>query len=187
MEALTAEFAEAAEVEVMSGISGLKLLHEPDQDKFMNDCRNDPDNMELAWINHHGQFAYYGTLVAKSSFQYSQYKDKLEKHEALLDAQYRNQILSEGGKPTEKAIDALIKSDKSWGRLATLVNTARMYADIHKTNLTALEHRKDMLMQMGAQMRKEMEGQLRLNIAAGTDADRTSMQEKIREKLSASS
>ena len=173
------------EKETEAGLtSGLTLLYEPDQDKFMNDCRNDPDNMEIAWINHHGQFAYYGTLVAKSSFQYSQFKDKLEKVEALLDAKYRSQILSEGGKPTEKAIEALIKVDKNWSRMATLTNTARMYADIHKTNLTALEHRKDMLMQMGAQMRKEMEGQLRTNFAAGQQVERETLQEKIREKIS---
>ena len=164
-------------------LSKLTVLYEPDQDTFSNDTRNDPDNMELAWINHHGQYAYYGTLVAKSSFQHSQFKDKLEKLEALLDAKYRNQILSEGGKPTEKAIEALIKVDKLWSRMATLVNTARMYSDIHRTNLIALEHRKDMLMQMGAQMRKEMEGQLRTNFAMGASIEREELQDKIREKI----
>jgi hypothetical protein len=140
--------------------------------------------MEDAWVTHHGQYAYHGVLVAKSTFQHNQFKDKLEKLEALLDAKYRADLLSRGEKPTEKAIDALIKSDKSWGALSRLVNTAKMYADIHKTNLTALEHRKDMLMQMGAQMRKEMDGQIRLNMAGATEADRAAMQDKVREKLS---
>ena len=109
----------------------------------------------------------------------------MEKLEALLDAKYRTQILSEGGKPTEKAIEALIKVDKNWSKMATLVNTARMYADIHKTNLTALEHRKDMLMQMGAQMRKEMEGQLRMTMAGAGTLERESLQQKVRENISA--
>ena len=170
---------------IEAAVDSLTLLHEPDLDQFMKDCRNDPDNMEDAWINHHGRYAYYGTLTAKSSFQYSQFKDKLEKLEALLDAKYRTQILSEGGKPTEKAIEALIKVDRNWSKMATLVNTARMYADIHKTNLTALEHRKDMLMQMGAQMRKEMEGQLRMTMASAGTAERESLQQKVRENISA--
>lgn len=166
-------------------VDSLTLLHEPDLDQFMKDCRNDPTDMEDAWINHHGRYAYYGTLAAKSNFQHNQFKDKLEKLEALLDAKYRTQILREGGKPTEKAIEALIKTDKNWSKMATLVNTARMYADIHKTNLTALEHRKDMLMQMGAQMRKEMEGQLRMTVAGAGTLERESLQQKVRENISA--
>lgn len=167
-----------------AAVESLTLLHEPDQDQFMKDCRNNPSDMEDAWINHHGRYAYYGTLVAKSSFQHSQFKDKLEKLEAILDAKYRTQILSEGGKPTEKAIEALIKVDKSWSKMATLVNTARMYADIHRTNLTALEHRKDMLMQMGAQMRKEMEGQMRMSMTGAGAAERDLLQERVRENIS---
>lgn len=170
-----------------AAVSGLKLMYEPDLAQFNRDTANDPNNMEDAWITHHGRYAYQGSLAAKSSFQHSEYKDKLEKLEALLDAKYRDQLISEGVKPTERAIDALIKADKSWGALTRLVNTAKMYADIHKTNLIALEHRKDMLMQMGAQMRKEMEGQLRTVSPGGTEMQRAVIQEKIREKISNSS
>lgn len=164
--------------------SGLTLLYEPDLEQFNRDTLNDPNNIEDAWITHHGRYAHQGVLVARSSFQYNEYKDKLEKLEALLDAKYRDQLIAEGAKPTEKAIDALIKADRSWGALSKLVNTAKMYADIHKTNLTALEHRKDMLMQMGAQMRREMDGQMRTTMPGGTEVQRTAMQEKLRSNFS---
>jgi hypothetical protein len=109
-----------------------------------------------------GLRAFYGVQAAMAEEQHSKLKQRLELTEASLSDYYRRSFLTTGEKVTEKMIESAVRADDKYQKVKSLVIEAESIVNQNKAIVAAMGDRKDMLVQLGADRRNEMQGQLRV-------------------------
>jgi len=133
-------------------------------------------------------YSHYGVLAAKAAFQTDKLELSLEIAESKVDRQLRDQTLTAAKAElalAHAAGDAKAKLEKALteAQLAKLIaahptvialkkalNEARQIEAGAKTSLEAFRQKRDMLVQMGAQGREEMKGDLSIRIRGDHEA-----------------
>lgn len=107
-------------------------------------------------------FAHYSTLAAHAKYQADRCKQHVELLYANLDQQFRDDLTAGGTKFTEKVIEAMIQKDSGYQAAQARAHEAKAIASMVDTAADSFRHRKDMLIQVGADLRQQREGELRL-------------------------
>lgn len=133
-----------------------------------------------AWIAHYGATeARAEGAVLRAKIERDDGKDELKRTWAQIDAQIRtaNAALAKPEKITVDGMAALVEVHPDWlaARAAQKLREYGVAAAIEQQSYLgalckALHAKRDMLVQIGANVRKEMEGELRTRIPGGTDA-----------------
>jgi hypothetical protein len=142
--------------------SPLGLRYFVPAEQWQKDTRVSELTLNENMMQQAGLRAFYGVQAAMAEQQHSKLKQRLELTEAQLNDTYRRAFVTAGEKVTEKMIEAAIHKDATYQKVKNLVIEAESIVNQNKAIVAAMGDRKDMLVQLGADRRNEMQGQLRV-------------------------
>ncbi|MFP3614749.1 hypothetical protein SB778_32205 [Paraburkholderia sp. SIMBA_050] len=143
--------------------SGLKVF--VDVDQLKKDLQVNPNDLDDAVISQAPMFVHYAQQAAQARRQWEKSKLAAEATESQLDAAWRKKFLEDGTKVTEKVVENAVKADPRYIKAHTQVIEARALYDIANDAREAYMQRKDMIVQVSVDRRREREGQLRIQAA----------------------
>ena len=151
----------AAEKVAVIGDSMLKRFIDADQLK--SDVSINPEDLDTAMMQHASLYVHYAVQTVQARRQYERLKHACEILEATLDGHYR-ESLSEGAakKPTEAAIRNAVVADRRWSSGQAKMIEAQSIWKLCEVAESALVQRKDLILEVARDRRKEREGQLRV-------------------------
>lgn len=147
-----------------------ELKYRPDVVIFTRDTKITDATLDQCMQDQASLMARQCALHAQAEAQLARTKQQFNVLEAGLYDAYRKKFIDMGEKATEKAIENAVRLDKKWAKASLLLIEAQTYADMHKGFVLSLRDRKDMLVQLGADRREEMKGQVRINNAVNPDS-----------------
>lgn len=115
-----------------------------------------------AFTGQAGLFFHYAHIAHKLAFDYESKKSQLDILESRIDDEMRKEAASNNSKVTEAQLGKQLKLDPRYEKKVNEVNEARAKAALAKDVLESFKQRRDMLIQMGADLREEFKGQLRM-------------------------
>jgi hypothetical protein len=142
-----------------------------DPEKFKRDIQINPNDLSAGFMEQASLSAYYGMQRAKASEQVDNLKLLLNTKEAILGNKYRDQLTKSGVKATETAIANAIAVDAEYIRVRKALNEAKGVLEMLEACYDSFRHRKDMLVQMGAASRVEMQGELHMKSVEAKETD----------------
>lgn len=134
-----------------------------DAEQLRTDVSINITNLDDAMVNQAGLFVHYASMTIKARKQYERLKSTVEIIESKLYAQYRQQMIADGIKVTEAQIDNAIKTDKQWVGAQSKLIEAQSIWKMCEAAENALGMRKDMVLELARDRRKEREGELRVS------------------------
>lgn len=140
--------------------AGLKYF--VDVEAFKRQTDLDETNLDRSAMEQSGLRAYYGAQAAYAEGQAAQVKAKFEILEAKIYNEIRNKLAVGGEKVTEKMVENAVKLDPRWQAAKMAVIDAATIAEVNKGLTFALADRREMLIQLCSDRRKDFEGQLRI-------------------------
>lgn len=143
-----------------------------DADQLQEDLAFTTTNISLAMTRQAALFAHYSRLAADATYQSDRSKQQVELLEATLNQRFRDGLIAAGTKFTEKSIDSMVIQDSSYQEAQERAHEARAIAKMVDTAADSFRHRKDMLIQVGADLRMEKQGELRMKEHPGEAAKR---------------
>lgn len=134
-----------------------------DTDVMKRDVQIDPTDLDNMMIRHPSLYVHYAAQTVRAKKQYDKYKNMMGIVEAKLDKKYRD-ALTEGGvkKTTENAIRNAILSDRSYIAMQEKVLDAQEIYRLCEVAESAFVQRKDLILEIARDRRKEREGQMRV-------------------------
>jgi hypothetical protein len=120
-------------------------------------------DLDSALTEHAALELHYGLKCADARRQHDRLKTGLEILEARLDAEYRKKFADEGTKVTEKVVDAAVTNDERHIGLANSLIEARAVWEMCEAVASSFRSRKDLLLEIARDRRKEREGELYVN------------------------
>lgn len=165
--AADAEQAAAAAVprptaDTPASASAGKLRFGIDVEQFQRDTRVTEATLDNCMIEQASTRAFYGAQAAQAEAQASRMKARFEVIEATLYDRHRKALAKAEEKVTEKMVDCAVKQDPNWLKAKNMMIEAETIAAMNKSMVDSLRDRKDMLVQLGADRREGMKGQLRI-------------------------
>lgn len=127
-------------------------------------------NLSEAFSQQASLFSYYAEKHAQAERQESRIKMTLDMREAQADRRIRKEAKAEGEKFTEPQIAKLVLLDPTVAKLNRDYIDAKQISAICKAAVEGFRHRRDMLIQLGADAREEKKGTLRMT--AGSAGER---------------
>ena len=119
-------------------------------------------DLDSAMVEHASLYVHYASQTVSARRQYERLKNAFEILEARLDAQYREALASEGKKATEAAIRNALVADSRWSGAQARVIEAQSIWKLCEVAESALVQRKDLLLEIARDRRREREGELRV-------------------------
>lgn len=119
--------------------------------------RIDKFNVEDTLTGQATIYAYYGGLETEAKKREDLIKDELELFEAKTHTEYKDDQAGSVRKSTSKDIEAYVLSRPKYVELRKELGEAIYKRSLLSKLLRALEHRKDMAVQIASKLRKEME------------------------------
>jgi hypothetical protein len=141
-----------------------------DADKLQEDLHFTETSINMAMTRQAALFAHYARLSADATYQADRAKQQVELLEAQLNQRFRDSMVAAGTKFTEKSIDAMVISDSSYQAAQERAHEAKAIASMVASAADSFRHRKDMLIQVGADLRLEKQGELRMKEHPGQRA-----------------
>ena len=136
-----------------------------DMVSFGKDVLVDKNNLSESFANQGGMFAHYSVAVYQASLQASSKKLLMDTIYATLDKEVREAAVASGEKITEDKVKQSIRMNPKFIIAQKDHIEAEALYDHYRNLLEAFRQRKDMLVQMGADAREEMKGELRMSAA----------------------
>lgn len=137
-----------------------------DSDQVKSDISINMADLDTAMIEHPGLELHYAMQTAHSRRQYERLKSAVEILEAKIDADVRQRLADEaaagGKKPTEAAIRAAVLADKRYSNAQSKLIDAQHIWKLCEASENAFRSRKDLLLEVARDRRKEKEGQMRV-------------------------
>ena len=126
-------------------------------------------HIQTAFVEHAELFAWYATAYELASAHESKLKTELGRKYAILDANARQQAKQAGVKMTEKMVENTVITSPAYRALEDDYLEARRDAGLLKAAKDAMIHRRDMLIQMGANYRAEGASDISLRTQAALE------------------
>jgi hypothetical protein len=145
-----------------------------DKEKLKEDIAFSDENIQVAFMNQASLFVHYATKAHQARLQADRLKHRLDVLESRLDGEIRKEAAETSAKLTEGGIAARIKVDPRHMELKDSLLDAQTIADLCRDVLEAFRHRRDMLVQFGADVRQEREGELRLRAKSAGSTEKPS-------------
>lgn len=132
----------------------------PDQVRI--DVSINPATLDDEMMNHASLYIHYATQTVNARRQFDRLKSAFEILEARLDGEIRTEALASGKKVTEGSIKSAMVADKRWsGAQSKVIESGSIYRLCEAVE-SAMSQRKDMILEVARDRRKEKEGQLRV-------------------------
>ena len=128
---------------------------------------------QMSWLIH------YGELAAQASRQVDDIKLLVDNAEARADRKIRDEMAAAGEKATEPMIEKRIARNETVIKMKRALNEAKQIEAIGKLAIQVFKDRRDMIIQLGASERKQMEGELQIM----KGADRERLQENLKNRM----
>lgn len=138
-----------------------------DSEKIRVDISINLEDLDRNMVEHAGLELHYSIQTANARRQYERIKNAVEILEAKIDAGVRETALlgaeeAKGKKPTEAAIKAAVLADKRYSSGQAKLIEAQYIMKLCEATENAFHSRKDMLLEVARDRRKEREGNLRV-------------------------
>jgi hypothetical protein len=143
--------------------SGLKVF--VDVEQLKKDLAVNPNDLDDAVTSQAPMFVHYAQQAAYARRQWEKAKLAAEILESQLDATWRKKLADDNSKVTEAMVTNAIKSDPRYAAAQNQIIEARALFDIANDAREAYMQRKDMIVQVSVDRRREREGQLRIMAA----------------------
>ena len=150
-----------------------------DPERFADDRNIDRRDLSNAFANQASLFAHYAEQHAAMMRQEANAKLRMELAHAKAYRAARDAAAVEKVKMSEAQLEAEVMRNTAYIRAVYAYNEAKSLTALAHGAVEAFKQRRDMLIQLGANERKEMEGEVRMNFTA----DRASTLARIRESL----
>lgn len=111
----------------------------------------------------------YAERAAKAARQVNDLKVKLEAAESIVYREIRDSYAKSGTKITEALLEKEVAAHQTIRKIKLAINEAKQIEAIAKGAVEAFGQRKDMLVQLGAKDRVELEGELRMNAVSARE------------------
>jgi len=132
--------------------------------EFQADLEIHPEALSEDFAQQPAKFAYWSALAERAEAKVRMLDFRLTVLEAETDAAIRKAATLRGEKTTEAGIKEEIRRNPKVQEVKNDLLTATLNAGVLKVARDAFYHRKDMLIQLGAQMRTELgEAEMRIN------------------------
>jgi hypothetical protein len=141
-------------------VSGLKVY--VDVNRLRLDLQINPNDLDDATISQAPMFIHYAEQAAWARRQMDKCKLAAEVTESQVDAAWRKKFADDGTKVTETMVANAVKSDPRVIKAKTQTIEARALFDIANDSREAFMQRKDMIVQVSVDRRRERDGQLRI-------------------------
>ncbi|WP_155631128.1 hypothetical protein [Burkholderia cepacia] len=149
-----------------------------DATQLKQDLQVNPNDLDEAVISQAPMFVHYAQQAALARRQWEKCKLAADVMESTLDSAWRKKFVLDGQKATEKMVENAVKSDPRMIAAQTKVIEARALYDIANDAREAYMQRKDMIVQVSVDRRREREGQLRIMQAREADNATTSARDR---------
>lgn len=162
-----------------------------DSDQLTNDVAFTLEDLDNGMIRHASLYAYYATRCAEAKRQYERMKSAVDMLEAKLDAEHRVVLKEENPKTTEAQIKSAVMMDRRWSSAQARLVDAQYIYELTRIAVTSFDQRKDMMLEVARDRRKEREGQLRVgSITEGSApspaapaGSKSELMDKVRAKM----
>ncbi len=129
-----------------------------DAKEFANVVKLSEVGLSVAMMTQAGHKSYYGMMSAQAEQQHAKAKLQFEITEARLYEFHRSALVAKGEKATEKQVEAAVRMDAQYMIAKNRVIEAEGIANIAKSCVLALNDKRDMIIQIGADRREELKG-----------------------------
>lgn len=136
------------------------------ESKLADDLFINRGDLNGEFVRHPERFGFYATCYEIAAAKENQYKVALERLYAVLDHEKRNGLKLSGIKATEKMVENEVITDDRYVALQDEHLTAQLDAAVLKSAMYAMQHRKDMLIQLGSAARAEFQADIGLKARA---------------------
>lgn len=150
-----------------------------DADQLKRDLTYSLNNLSDAMINQPGMIAHYGVLSAQAARQTDNVKLLLENTEAAVYRKLRDQFAESGEKVTEAQLEKLVTRHAKVIAIKKALNEAKHIEKIAAMAVESFRHRKDMLVQLGADQRQEMQGEIAVRVRESREQALASTKDSI--------
>ena len=133
-----------------------------DAEALKKDVSVNLTDLDSAMMTHASLYVHYAQQTVNARRQYDRLKNAFEILEAKLDAFHREKFAAEGKKVTESAIHSALVADPRWSSAQGRVIEANSIWRMCEVAESALVQRKDMILEIARDRRKEREGELRV-------------------------
>lgn len=131
-----------------------------DVDQLKRDSAINTADLSSAMMQQTSLLVHYGVLAAQASKQVDNVSMLLKNAEAAAYRQFRDEAAGKGEKVTEAQLEKLVLRAPNVIQMMRALNEAKQIEAIAKIAVESFRHRRDMLIQLGANERKEMEGEI---------------------------
>ncbi len=152
-------------VPAVTASEGIALKKFIDGDQVKVDISINLTDLDSVMTEHAGMELHYSTQTAHARHQFERLKNAVEILEAKLDSEWRESLLAADElkkKPTEAAIKAAVLSDKRYSSAQSKLCDAQLIMKLCEATENAFHSRKDMVLELARDRRKEKEGGLRV-------------------------
>lgn len=150
-----------------------------DPAEVKRDLAFNENTINEAFMSQASLYVHYATVAHQLMHQYDAEKAQLEILESKIDDEIRTEAAESKSKITEAALGKQIKLDARYDAKQKRVLDAKMKANLAKDVLESFKQRRDMLVQMGADLREGMKGELRMKAIEGERASKIDNARKI--------
>ncbi|WP_323016358.1 hypothetical protein [Castellaniella sp.] len=147
---------------VVKQADGSALKAYVDADALKKDVQVSITDLDNVMIQHAALYVHYATQTVNARRQYDRVKSAVEILEAQLDSYYRNRAADEGKKTTETQLKGQVTGDPRYADAQKKLIDAHSIWKLADIAERAMEQRKDMILEVARDRRKEREGQLRV-------------------------
>lgn len=141
---------------------GTVLKSYVDADELKRDVTISPTDLDNDMIRHSALYVHYAAQTVNARHQYDRTKRAAEVLEAQLDAAYRARANDEGKKTTEAQLKNQIAGDPRYVEMQQKLIDAHSIWKLADVAENAFLQRKDLLLEVARDRRKEKEGNLRV-------------------------
>lgn len=122
-------------------------------------------NIRTEFFNQPAKYVYWGSLLEQAKKQEEAIALEVSKASGIAFEQARNALIEEKIlKPTQAQIEARLAMNAQVIQLNQNLNEARSNVRTLQTVVKAFEHRRDMLLQIGAEIRREKDYERKMNM-----------------------
>ncbi|KAA5604351.1 hypothetical protein F1188_15935 [Roseospira marina] len=154
-----------------------------DPEQINKDVQINGTDLNNAFLEQSSLLVHYGVQAGRAAHQVDRVKQLQKLAEAQIDKEVREQASDEGRKITESAITAQITAHPKMVQLAKMLSEARLQESLADVAVESLRHRRDMLVQLGAQARTEMQGEIRVAMGEARAAEEKAVRDRLPGKL----
>jgi hypothetical protein len=135
------------------------------ESKLQEDLFINRTDLSEEFCKHPERFAFYATCYELAAAKAESLKIQLERLYAMLDHEKRSELLMAGVKTTEKMVENSVITDDRYIAMQTEGLEASRNAAVLKAAMHAMQHRKDMLVQLGSAARAELQADISIKAA----------------------